>query len=32
VLPTNASGKVVKVELREMGRAEMARLEAGEGA
>jgi acyl-CoA synthetase (AMP-forming)/AMP-acid ligase II len=32
VLPTNASGKVVKVELREMGRAEMAKLESGNGA
>ncbi|MTA87977.1 MAG: AMP-binding protein [Actinobacteria bacterium] len=32
VLPTNASGKVVKVELREMGRAEMAKLESGSGA
>jgi len=31
VLPTNASGKVVKVELREMGRAEMAKLESGSG-
>lgn len=32
VLPTNASGKVVKVELRELGRAEMAKLESGSGA
>ena len=32
VLPTNASGKVVKVELREIGRAEMAKLETGNGA
>jgi malonyl-CoA/methylmalonyl-CoA synthetase len=31
-LPTNASGQVVKVELREMGRAEMAKLESGNGA
>jgi len=32
VLPTNASGKVVKVELREMGRDEIAKLETGNGA
>ncbi|MBJ7308559.1 MAG: AMP-binding protein, partial [Acidimicrobiia bacterium] len=32
VLPTNASGKVVKVELRELGRAEMAKLDNSTGA